>query len=133
MNRVIIIGNLGRDPEVRYTSGGTAVANFSVATSRKWTDKQTNDRKEETEWHEVEVWGKLGETCAEYLTKGRKVMVEGRLKTDKWEDKQSGQKKQRTKIVGENVEFLTPKGDSGGGESTGGGAAAGGVPDDIPF
>ena len=114
VNRVILVGNLGKDPEVRYTTGGQAVATLRIATSRSWTDKQTSQRKEETEWHDVEVWGKQAEQCGEYLSKGRQVYVEGRLKTDKWQDKQSGQDRYRVKVVAETVRFL------------GGGAGAGG-------
>ena len=110
MNRAIVSGNLGRDPEVRYTSGGQAVANFSVATSRKY--KKGDEWVEETEWHDITVWGKLAEVCGEHLAKGRKVLVEGRLKTDKWE--KDGVKRQRTSIIAENVEFLTPKSAGGG-------------------
>ncbi len=116
LNKVMLIGNLGKDPEVRYTQGGQAVANLRIATSRSWTDKQSGQRKEETEWHDVEVWGKQAEQCGEYLAKGRQVFVEGRLKTDKWQDKQSGQDRSRVKIVAETVRFL------------GGGAGSGGRP-----
>ena len=106
VNKVILVGNLGRDPEVRYTSGGQAVASLRIATSRSWTDKQSGQRKEETEWHDVEVWGKQAEQCGEYLAKGRQVYVEGRLKTDKWQDKQSGQDRYKVKVVAEGVRFL---------------------------
>ena len=159
VNKVILIGNLGKDPEVRYTSGGQAVANLRIATSRSWTDKQSGQRKEETEWHDVEVWGKQAEQCGEYLAKGRQVYVEGRLKTDKWQDKQSGQERSKVKVVAESVRFLGGGGrggaggggrgpeqdgppggfeepDSGGGHGGGGGGGAGGAgggPDDIPF
>jgi len=146
VNRVILVGNLGKDPEVRYTSGGQAVANLRIATSRSWTDKQSGQRKEETEWHDVEVWGKQAEQCGEYLSKGRQVYVEGRLRTDKWQDKQSGQDRYRVKIVAEAVRFLGGSGkgasrppeepsgpptavEDGPAEST----ANGGGPDDIPF
>ncbi len=81
INKVIIVGNLGGDPEVRYTPSGSAVANFSVATSESWKDKNTGEKKERTEWHRIVVWGKLGELCGEYLSKGRQVYVEGRLQT----------------------------------------------------
>jgi single-strand DNA-binding protein len=114
VNKVILVGNLGRDPEVRYTSGGQAVATLRIATSRSWTDKQSGQRKEETEWHDVEVWGKQAEQCGEYLAKGRQVYVEGRLKTDKWQDKQSGQDRYKVKIVAEGVRFLG----GGGGRSS---------------
>jgi len=123
VNKVILIGNLGRDPEVRYTSGGQAVASLRVATSRSWTDKQSGQKKEETEWHEVEVWGKQAEQCGEYLSKGRQVYVEGRLKTDKWQDKQSGQDRYKVKVVAENVRFLSSG--AGGGRGAGAGAGAG--------
>ncbi|BDG02751.1 single-stranded DNA-binding protein [Anaeromyxobacter oryzae] len=160
VNRVILVGNLGKDPEVRYTSGGQAVANLRIATSRSWTDKQSGQRKEETEWHDVEVWGKQAEQCGEYLSKGRQVYVEGRLKTDKWQDKASGQERSKVKVVAETVRFLgggaggggrgaggagggrphaeEPPGgfeepDMGPGPSGGGGGGGGGGPDDIPF
>ncbi|HSN14212.1 MAG TPA: single-stranded DNA-binding protein [Anaeromyxobacteraceae bacterium] len=121
VNKVILVGNLGKDPEVRYTTGGQAVANLRIATSRSWTDKQSGQKKEETEWHDVEVWGKQAEQCGEYLAKGRQVYVEGRLKTDAWDDKQTGQKRSRVKVVAETVRFL-----SSGGRGAGAGAAAGG-------
>ena len=106
VNKVILVGNLGKDPEVRYTAGGQAVANLRIATSRSWTDKQSGQKKEETEWHDVEVWGKQAEQCGEYLAKGRQVYVEGRLKTDKWQDKQSGQDRYKVKVVADTVRFL---------------------------
>ena len=117
VNKVILVGNLGKDPEVRYTSGGQAVATLRIATSRSWTDKQSGQRKEETEWHDVEVWGKQAEQCGEYLAKGRQVYVEGRLKTDKWQDKQSGQDRYRIKVVADTVRFLG--GGAGGGNRPG--------------
>jgi single-strand DNA-binding protein len=121
VNKVILIGNLGKDPEVRYTQGGQAVANLRIATSRSWTDKQSGQRKEETEWHDVEVWGKQAEQCGEYLSKGRQVFVEGRIKTDKWQDKQTGQERSRVKVVADSVRFL-------GGRGAGAGAGAGAGP-----
>ncbi|HEY6100055.1 MAG TPA: single-stranded DNA-binding protein [Anaeromyxobacter sp.] len=159
VNKVILVGNLGKDPEVRYTSGGQAVANLRIATSRSWTDKQSGQRKEETEWHDVEVWGKQAEQCGEYLAKGRQVYVEGRLKTDKWQDKTSGQERSKVKVVADTVRFLGGRGagagggagggrspageeppggfeepDSGGGGGGGGGhGGTGSGPDDIPF
>lgn len=155
VNRVILVGNLGKDPEVRYTSGGQAVANLRIATSRSWTDKQSGQKKEETEWHDVEVWGKQAEQCGEYLAKGRQVYVEGRLKTDKWQDKQSGQDRYRVKVVADSVKFLGGRGAGGGGgggggrqgpddmgpppgdmdegNHGGGSGGSGGGPDDIPF
>jgi single-strand DNA-binding protein len=119
VNKVILIGNLGRDPEIKYTSGGQAVTNLRIATSRSWTDKQSGQRKEETEWHRVEVWGKQAETCSQYLTKGRQVFVEGRIKTDKFQDKQTGQDRYSTKIVAEDVRFI------GGGNGQRAGAPGG--------
>ncbi len=125
VNKVILVGNLGKDPEVRYTSGGQAVANLRIATSRSWTDKQSGQRKEETEWHDVEVWGKQAEQCGEYLAKGRQVYVEGRLKTDKWQDKASGQERSKVKVVADTVRFLGGRG-AGGGAGAGAGGGAGG-------
>jgi single-strand DNA-binding protein len=132
VNKVMLIGNLGKDPEVRYTSGGQAVANLRIATSRSWTDKQSGQKKEETEWHDVEVWGKQAEQCGEYLAKGRQVFVEGRLKTDKWQDKQSGQERSRVKVVAESVRFLGGggKGAGAGGGGGGGGAGRGPPPEE---
>ena len=121
VNKVILIGNLGKDPEVRYTSGGQAVANLRIATSRSWTDKASGQKKEETEWHDVEVWGKQAEQVGEYLAKGRQVYVEGRLKTDKWQDKTSGQERSRVKVVADSVRFLG----GGAGGARGAGGAAG--------
>jgi len=124
VNKVILVGNLGKDPEVRYTSGGQAVANLRIATSRSWTDKQSGQKKEETEWHDVEVWGKQAEQCGEFLAKGRQVYVEGRLKTDAWDDKASGQKKYRVKVVADTVRFL---GGGGAGRGPGGPGGPGGA------
>ena len=128
VNKVILVGNLGKDPEVRYTSGGQAVANLRIATSRSWTDKQSGQRKEETEWHDVEVWGKQAEQCGEYLAKGRQVYVEGRLKTDKWQDKQSGQERSKVKVVADTVRFLGGR----GGGAAGGGRGGAPMPDEPP-
>ncbi len=129
VNKVILIGNLGKDPEVRYTTGGQAVANLRIATSRSWTDKQSGQKKEETEWHDIEVWGKQAEQCGEYLAKGRQVYVEGRLKTDAWDDKQTGQKRSRVKVVAESVRFLS-SGGRGAGAGAGAARGAGGPPQD---
>jgi len=125
VNKVILVGNLGKDPEVRYTSGGQAVANLRIATSRSWTDKQSGQRKEETEWHDVEVWGKQAEQCGEFLAKGRQVYVEGRLKTDSWDDKASGQKRSRVKVVADTVRFLGGGGAGGAGRGGPRGGAGG--------
>jgi single-strand DNA-binding protein len=131
VNKVILVGNLGKDPEVRYTSGGQAVANLRIATSRSWTDKQSGQRKEETEWHDVEVWGKQAEQCGEFLAKGRQVYIEGRLKTDKWQDKQSGQERSKVKVVADTVRFLGGRGAGGAGGGAGGGRGAP-MPDEPP-
>jgi len=140
INKVIIIGRLGNDPEVRYTPSGAAVAKFSVATSEEWKDKNTGEKKERTEWHRITAWGKLGEICGEYLAKGRQVYVEGRLQTSSYDDK-DGVKRYSTEIVASDVQFLGSK-ESGGGRSGGGApprepfGGQGGPPpadDDIPF
>jgi single-strand DNA-binding protein len=104
VNKVILIGNLGRDPEVRFTSNGRAVARFSVATSEVWKDAEGN-RQERTEWHNIVVWGKQGETCAQYLAKGRQVYVEGSIRNSSYDDK-SGNKRYVTEIIAQRVRFL---------------------------
>ena len=105
INKVILIGNLGRDPEVRYTPGGAAVANVSIATTRGWKDKNSGDRVEETEWHRVVFYDRLAEIAGEYLKKGRPVYIEGRLKTRKWQDK-DGRDNYTTEIVAETMQLL---------------------------
>jgi len=130
VNKVILVGNLGQDPELRHTSGGAAVATLSVATSRKWKDK--NDKlQEETEWHKVVVWNKQGEACAQYLAKGKQVYVEGRIHTNKYEDKE-GVTRYSTEIIAENVKFLGGKSEGSGG-SRRGGEAPPPSDDDLPF
>ena len=104
VNKVIVLGNLGRDPELRHTSGGKAVATLSVATNEQWTD-QSGERQERTEWHRVVVWGRQAESCAQYLAKGRSVFVEGRLQTNKWQDR-DGNDRYTTEIVGDRIQFL---------------------------
>ena len=104
LNKVMLIGNLGRDPEVRYTQDGAAVASFSIATSEKWNDKATGEKKERTEWHRIVAFGKLGEICGEYLSKGRQVYIEGRLQTRSWE--KDGVTRYTTEIVASDVRFL---------------------------
>jgi len=152
VNKVILIGNLGKDPEVRFTSGGQAVANFTIATNDSWTDKQ-GQKQERTEWHRIVVWGKLAELCGEYLSKGRQCFVEGRLQTREWTDKE-GKKNYTTEVVAQNVQFLGARGDGAGPRArsqngshdygspppgmegtTNGASPAGGPPpeDDIPF
>jgi single-strand DNA-binding protein len=154
VNKVILLGNLGRDPEVRSTPSGQSVASFSLATSRKWRDKNGN-KQEETEWHNIVVWGKQAEIAGQYLKKGKQIFLEGRLQTRSWEDRQSGEKKYRTEVVCDNFQMLGQRGDDmggggsygggpsydeGGGSSSGGGGGNtgggyGGEPedDDIPF
>lgn len=135
VNKVILVGNLGADPEIRYTAGGTAVCRLRIATSRSYTDKQGN-RVEETAWHRVDAWGKLAEICNQYLNKGRQVYIEGRLKYGSYE--KDGVKHYTTDIIAENMQML-----GGGGRGTdnrlqepepGFGPPEGGIPeDDIPF
>jgi single-strand DNA-binding protein len=105
INKAILIGRLGADPEVRYTPSGVAVANFSIATSEEWKDKDTGEKKERTEWHRIVVWSKLGELCGEYLSKGRQVYIEGRIQTRSWDDR-DGNKRYTTEIVATDVQFL---------------------------
>ncbi|MFT3839393.1 MAG: single-stranded DNA-binding protein [Myxococcaceae bacterium] len=104
VNKVILLGNLGRDPEVRFTPSGQAVANFTIATNESWTDKQ-GAKQERTEWHRIVVWGKLAELCGEYLKKGRQAFIEGRLQTREWTDKEN-KKNYTTEIVANSVQFL---------------------------
>jgi single-strand DNA-binding protein len=117
INKVILIGNLGGDPELRFTQGGTAVANFSVATTQAFTDKE-GAKQERTEWHRIVVWSKLAEVCGEHLRKGRQVYLEGRLQTREWQDKE-GRRNFTTEIVADQVNFL------GGGQKAG-------APNDAP-
>lgn len=115
VNKVIILGNLGRDPELRYTASGQAVANFSVATSDRWTDKNSGQPQERTEWHRIVVWGKQGENCGKYLKKGRSVYIEGRLQTREYPDpKDPSQKRYTTEIIASAVQFLGSGRDEGG-------------------
>lgn len=141
VNKAILIGNLGRDPELRYTQNGQAVANFTLATSESWTDKASGEKVERTEWHRIVVWGKMGEHCAQYLTKGRSVYVEGRIQTREWEDKE-GQKRRTTEINAQSVKFLggSPRpGDPAGGDPAGGASPESSAPqqsappEDVPF
>ncbi|MBW2281222.1 MAG: single-stranded DNA-binding protein [Deltaproteobacteria bacterium] len=147
-NRVILVGNLGRDPELRYTPGGAPVANFSVATDESYTNKD-GQRVDRTEWHRIVAWRKLAEFAGEYLSKGRTVYIEGKLQTRDWEDK-DGNKRYTTEVVADRINFVGPRpqGDSGSsyrggqGEPEGpagpppggaGGAGGAGGDDDIPF
>jgi single-strand DNA-binding protein len=112
VNKVIVVGNLGRDPETRYMPDGAAITNVSVATSFQWTDKASGEKKEETEWHRVVFRGKLAEVAGEYLKKGSQVYVEGRLRTRKWQDKE-GQEKYTTEIVADRMQMLGSRAGSG--------------------
>lgn len=108
INKVILIGNLGTDPEVRYAPSGGAIANLTVATSESWTDKQTNEKKEQTEWHRVVIYQRLAEIAGEYLRKGSKVYIEGKLKTRKWQDK-DGIERYTTEIIANELQMLDGK------------------------
>ena len=156
-NRVILMGNLTADPEVKYVASGTAVTDIRMAVNRYWFDKQTNERKEETTFVDVTLWGRQAEVAGEYLAKGRPVLIEGRLQLDTWEDRESGQKRSKLRVVGEHMQLLSSGGGGGGGggggsrpaRSSGGGSGGGGgggyqaddepsyqgqVPeDDVPF
>ena len=114
VNKVILIGNLGSDPETRSTGGGTTVCSFSVATSESWTDKQSGEKQERTEWHRVKVFGKLGEICGEYLKKGRQVYIEGSIRTDKFTGK-DGVEKYFTDIIASEMQMLGSNEGGGGG------------------
>ena len=128
VNKVIIVGNLGQDPEIRYMADGTAVANFSVATSETWKDKQTGEKKEKTEWHRIVVWRQLAEICAKYLSKGKQVYLEGKLQTRSWE--KDGITRYTTEIVANEVQFLGSRDEGGGrGRPAGGGGGGNQVSD----
>jgi single-strand DNA-binding protein len=148
VNKAILIGNLGADPEARYTQSGAAVTNFRIATSEKWTGKD-GQPQERTEWHRIVTFGRLAETCRDYLSKGRQVYVEGRIQTRQWEDR-DGNKRWTTEIVAQTVRFLGSRGDRGDvpsspppasdsdfyGGGGGGGGDSGPPPigdDDVPF
>jgi single-strand DNA-binding protein len=122
-NKVILLGNLTRDPQVKYTPSGSAVAEIGLAVNRYWFDKQTNSRREETTFVDVTLWGRDAEVAGEYLAKGRPVLIEGRLQLDMWDDKTTGQKRSKLRVVGERMQLLGSRGEGGGG---GGGGARGG-------
>jgi len=154
LNKVLLIGNLGKDPEMRSLPSGQPVASFTLATSRKWRDKN-GQKQEQTEWHQIVIFGKQAEIAGQYLTKGKQIYVEGRIQTRSWDDRQTGEKKYRTEIICDNFQMLGGRGGGGeleaagpaagaggpsygGGPSyddQGGGAGYGGEPedDDIPF
>jgi single-strand DNA-binding protein len=136
LNKVMLIGNLGRDPEIRYTTGGSPVANFTMATTDRWTDP-SGEKKERTEWHRIVVWGKQAEIAGEYLRKGRSVYVEGSLQTREWTDKE-GHKRYTTEVKAQRFQMLGQRGEaaaepSGPAPETHGGAAETYEEDDIPF
>jgi single-strand DNA-binding protein len=154
VNKVILVGNLGQDPESRTTPGGTTVTNIRIATSESWKDKTTGEMKEQTEWHGIVLWNRLGEIAAEYLKKGSQVYIEGRLQTRKWQDKQ-GNDRYTTEVVASEMQMLGGRGGGGGGatqetrdsreagskgfapapagERSGAGASSADFDDDIPF
>ena len=141
INKVILVGNLGKDPEVRYMPSGSAAANLTLATSESWKDKETGEQKEKTEWHNVSMFGRLAEIAGEYLKKGSQIYVEGSLRTRKWQDKE-GNDRYTTEVIAREMQMLGGKG--GGGQrqeqepapSNGGGGDGSPAPDfddDIPF
>ena len=146
VNKVILIGNLGRDPEVRYSPSGQAVANVTIATSESWKDKNTGEKQERTEWHRIVFFGRLAEIAGEYLKKGSQVFIEGRLQTRKWQDKE-GNDRYTTEVVANEMQMLGSRAGAGGGADSfnqepsyateGAGSAktpaGGGFDDDIPF
>ena len=140
LNKVMLIGNLGKDPELRYTTSGVAVATFSLATNEQWKDQDGN-QQERTEWHNIVAWKKLAEICGEWLKKGKKIYVEGRIQTRSYDDKNTGAKKYVTEIVADNIIMLDSKPTSEGAsvpsgtanESTPAPAGGGRVEEDLPF
>ncbi len=148
VNKVILVGNLGKDPEVGYTQSGTALCKFSLATGESYVNN-AGERQDKTEWHNIVVWGKQGENVGKYLSKGRQVYIEGKIQTRSWDDEKTGQKKYMTEINAQRVVFLGGRSDGGGdggrydkgggGQAQGGGSQGGGVSgigpddDDIPF
>lgn len=118
LNKVLIMGNVTRDPEVRFTSSGSAVTEVGVAINRHWTDRNTNEKKEDTTFIDVTLWGRTAEIAGEYLSKGKPVMFEGRIQMDSWEDKETGQKRSKLKVVGENMQLLGGKSEGGGGSGS---------------
>jgi single-strand DNA-binding protein len=125
-NKVILVGNLTRDPQVKYTTGGTAVTEIGLAVNRRWLDKQSNQWKDETTFVDITLWGRTAEIAGEYLAKGRPVLIEGRLQLDTWDDRETGQKRSKLRVVGENMTMLGGKGDNAGGGGGGGGGNYGG-------
>jgi len=142
VNKVILVGRLGKDPEIRSTAGGQTVARFSLATDDKYTDRN-GEKQERTEWHNIVAWAKLAEICGQYLRKGKLVYIEGAIRTDSWDDKESGQKRYKTEIIANTMQMLDRRGDEEGGGSGGsyGGARKSGASsappqddeDEVPF
>ena len=116
VNKVILVGRLGRDPEIRYTPSGAAVANFTIATSEEWKDKETGEKQERTEWHRIVAWRRLGEICGEYLRKGSQVYIEGKLQTRNWEDR-DGNKRYTTEVIAQTMQMLDSSGREGRAET----------------
>ena len=116
VNKVIVLGNLGADPEVRYTPSGSAVCNISIATSESWTDKNTGQKQERTEWHRVTMFGRTAEIAGEYCRKGSQVYIEGSLRTDKYQDKKTGEDRYSTNIIANNLQLLGSRGDNNSGD-----------------
>jgi single-strand DNA-binding protein len=143
VNKVILVGNLGADPELKHTATGTAVVNFNMATTDNWTSKDGN-KEEKTEWHHIVAWGRLAEICSQYLAKGKQVYIEGKLQTRSWEDR-DGKKRYTTEVLAQTMQMLGPAGErvsfekEFGGKKFDGGVPQGGEPfpeggdDDIPF
>ena len=121
VNKVILIGRLGKDPEIRSTPGGQTVTKFTLATDERYMDR-AGEKQERTEWHNIVAWGKLGEICGQYLRKGKLIYIDGAIRTESWDDKESGQKKYKTTIVADNMKMLDRKGDA---EEGGGGTYSG--------
>lgn len=140
INKVILVGRLGKDPEIRSTPSGTTVAKFSLATDEKFTDK-SGEKQDRTEWHNIVAFGKLAEICGQYLRKGKLVYIDGSIHYDSWDDKETGQKKYRTEITAATMKMLDRKGDEGGGGGAYAGARKGGTAaateieddDEVPF
>ena len=124
VNKVILVGRLGKDPEIKSTPSGSTVAKFSLATDDRYTDK-SGERQERTEWHNIVAWNKLAEICGQYLKKGKLVYIEGAIRTDSWDDKESGQKKYRTEIIAQSMQMLDRRGDEDSGSGYSGGQSRG--------
>jgi len=143
VNKVILVGRLGKDPEIRSTPSGTSVARFSIATDERFTDKN-GEKQERTEWHNIVAWSKLAEICGQYLRKGKLVYIEGSIRTDSWDDKETGQKRYKTEIIANTMQMLDRRGDeeggSGGGYASSRKSSGGSAPapqmdedDEVPF